>query len=163
MISPTQAALAAVSIALFLMALGAYVEHVRMSAVLARTEIAHAEELAQYTVSLVTAAQATDAAVLSWSQRVKQSEATANGLRVKLSKLERRACLSADAVRLLNAPPSVPTSTERATGSTAATPADPAGYASTHAVSIWAAEVIQRYEDCRAQVDGIRAWASELR
>lgn len=159
MISPTITA----AIATACIALGAYAEHVRMGAVLARTELAHAEELKQYTASLLAGAQATDQVVTLWHNRVKQSEAKTDAIKTKLSALQRRACLSADAVRLLNSATSVPETAERATGSTAATPADPAGYASTHAVSIWAAEVIQRYEDCRAQVDGIRAWASELR
>lgn len=156
MISPTITA----AIATACIALGAYAEHVRMGAVLARTELAHAEELKQYTASLLAGAQATDQVVTLWHNRVKQSEAKTDAIKTKLSALQRRACLSADAVRLLNGANSMPAPAERVAGATTSTPADPAGYASSHAVSIWAADVQRQYDACRAQVDALRAWAA---
>lgn len=154
MISPTITA----AIATACIALGAYAEHVRMGAVLARAELAHAAEIEQYTASLLAGAQATDKAVTVWYNRVTQAEANAHALKTKLSTLQRRACLSADAVRLLNGANSVPTSAERVADSATPTPANPAGYASSHAVSIWAADVQRQYDACRAQVDALRAW-----
>lgn len=144
------------------LSIGAFVEHQRLSGLhageIARVKAAHAQELAQYTASLLAGAQATDTAVTLWHTRVKQSEANADVLKAQLSRTLRRACLSAADVRMLNRAAGVPTSAERVAASPAAPPANPAGYASSHAVSIWAADVQRQYDACRAQVDALRAW-----
>lgn len=144
-------------------ALGAYSENERLTGIhageIAEIKAKHAAELEQYTASLAVAAKATDEAVLLWSAKTKAAEDTANATRAKLARLERRACLSADAVRLLNSANSLPPPAERAAGAAAIPTANPAGYASSQAVAAWAAEVQQRYEACRAQVEGLRQWA----
>lgn len=144
------------------LAAGTYVEHNRLTPIheaqIARLAQEHAEEIASYTASLLAGAQATDMAVSAWHNQVKQAEAKTDAIKTKLSALQRRPCLSADAVRLLNGANSVPTSAERVAASPAAPPANPAGYASSHAVSIWAADVQRQYDACRAQVDALRAW-----
>lgn len=70
-----------------------------------------------------------------------------------------RACLTADAVRLLNAPAAasapVPAPARRAP------PAD-AGIATDYDIARWASNARAQYDNCRARLDAIRKWSEQV-
>lgn len=163
-------------------AAGWWVEHQRaesrvqaLIAAQAQRDRQAAEALAaaerQNTARLQAALTAADAAIALAQSRESAARQTLETTRNELARVTSasRACLSAAAVRVLNAPAAAPGGTglrlPKTAASAARAPAEPAagadGYASEQAVAGWIAQAQQMYETCRARVDAIRQWAAQ--
>lgn len=122
----------------------------------AAAERARAEAIAR--------ARAADAAAISdLQQRLARAAATTEDLRHALAATTAgRACLSADARRVLHRAPAFADVPAPAAGPAAAAPAaaaDPGDRASTDAdLAGWALDAAALYEQCRARIDAIRRW-----
>ncbi len=178
---PTLRIAAAVALLAGAFAAGWWVAHQRASATLARVEAAAAardrqaaEALAAAeranTARLQAALAAADAAVSTAQSREAAARATLEKTRHDLAAVTSasRQCLSAGAVRVLNAsaaPGGAGLRLPQAAGSAARAPAEPAADpgglagASEQAVAGWIAAAQQMYETCRARVDALRDWA----
>lgn len=113
----------------------------------------------------IARARAADAAAITdLQQRLARATATTEDLRRDLAATTSgRACLSADARRVLHrapafaAPVPAPAAGPAAAGPAAA--ADPGERASTDAdIAGWALDAAALYEQCRARIDAIRRW-----
>ncbi|MGE4366510.1 hypothetical protein [Thermomonas sp.] len=112
----------------------------------------------------IARARAADAAAITdLQQRLTRAAATTEDLRHALAATTSgRACLSADARRVLHRAPAFAAVPAPAAGPAAAGPAaaaDPGDRASTDAdLAGWALDVAALYEQCRARIDAIRQW-----
>lgn len=128
-----------------------------LASVQASAERARAEAIAR-------ARSADAAAITDLQQRLARATATTEDLRRDLAATTSgRACLSADARRVLHrapafaAPVPAPAAGPAAAGPAAA--ADPGERASTDAdIAGWALDAAALYEQCRARIDAIRRW-----
>jgi len=121
------------------------------------------------TQRLQAALTAADAAVALAQSREATARQTLETTRAELIRVTSasRACLSAAAVRVLNASATapggsglrLPTATASAAGPAAEPAAAAAGYASEQAVAGWIAQAQQMYDTCRARVDALAQWA----
>lgn len=112
----------------------------------------------------IARARAADAAAITdLQQRLTRAAATTEDLRHALAATTSgRACLSADARRVLHRAPAFAAVPAPAAGPAAAGPAaaaDPGERASTDAdIAGWALDAAALYEQCRARIDAIRRW-----
>lgn len=128
------------------------------------------------TARLQAAADAADAAVLEAQTRAAAATHQLESTRALLTAATRadRACLSADAVRLLNHPASSPAAGSGLrlpalagglAGPAATTPPDqsrPSAAASERAISGWIAQAQAMYATCSARIDAIAAWQQSV-
>lgn len=163
-------------------AAGAWVEHQRAEARVqnllaeqAKRDAQSADMLAAAeranTLRLQAAQAAADAAIIEAQTRAAAATKRLESTRALLTAATRadRACLSADALRVLNRPPGAPAGTglrlPTPTGSAVAAAAQPASdparpaAASERAVADWIAQAQALYATCTARVDAIRSWA----
>jgi len=116
------------------------------------------------TAAAADRARAADAAAITdLQQRLTRAAATTEDLRHALATATTgRACLSADARRVLHRAPAFAAVPAPAAGPAAAGPAaaaDPGERASTDAdIAGWALDAAALYEQCRARIDAIRQW-----
>jgi hypothetical protein len=166
---PIIAALAAVLISF---AAGYTFEHRACRAEIARREAAAAEESRR---RIEAASRAMDAVLAEKDRRLLALDATNRRLRHELQAATTgRACLSADARRLLQQSPAFGTTVPQTTGGTLATPAAPAtdsplpspsgrgaggeGDTTDTDIAQWILDVAGLYEQCRARIDALRKW-----
>lgn len=114
--------------------------------------------------AIASARSADAAAITDLQQRLARATATTEDLRRDLAATTSgRACLSADARRVLHRAPAFAAAVPApAAGPAAAGPAaaaDPGERASTDAdIAGWALDAAALYEQCRARIDAIRRW-----
>ena len=161
---------------------GGWVEHQRGEARVQSLIAAQAQRDAQAadlvaaaeranTARLQAAQAAADTAIAAAQARAeanaKQSQELRHALNTATSRT--RQCLSAAAVRLLNAPAApgagspglrLPTHPASTAAASSASPADTGRPASEQAVADWIVTARQMYEVCRGRVDAVREWSA---